>query len=241
VDAKGHRYLVSVSKPPQLAIIDAEKLEVTGTVPLAGPADLLAFNEKTQTAYVGHDDGEHLWVVSPAEKKVVGTVNLPSDSPEDLAFDDPNEHLFQALKTAGTMAVIEVATNKVIANWSTAPAKAPHGIARIRAIHALAIAGGNGKLVLMDERSGKVAASADLPERVDQIAYDADLHHLYCASALGKIAVFEIQEDRLVSLGEVSSSAGAKSIALDPKTHTLWVAYVKDGVSIVQPFSTSGK
>src|SRR5690349_14176030 len=44
VDAKGKRCYVAVSKPPQMAMVDAEKLEVTGNVPLSGPADIMAFD-----------------------------------------------------------------------------------------------------------------------------------------------------------------------------------------------------
>src|SRR5207253_1394990 len=70
MDAESKRYLVSVSKPPQLVMIDAGTLEVTGTVPLAGPADLLAFDANSDMAYVGHDDANHLWVVDPEAKNV---------------------------------------------------------------------------------------------------------------------------------------------------------------------------
>lgn len=100
IDRKGGTYLVAVSKPPQMAIVDAKTLTVTGKVPLDGPADLLAFEEKSGAAYVDHDDGKEIWVVSPKNKKVVTTITLPSDSPEDLAFDPSGQRLFQALKTA---------------------------------------------------------------------------------------------------------------------------------------------
>ena len=44
IDDKGGRYFVSVSKPPQLVIIDAAKLEATGTVTLSGPADVCTYS-----------------------------------------------------------------------------------------------------------------------------------------------------------------------------------------------------
>ena len=95
----------------------------------AGPADLLVCNPKSGIAYVGHDDANHLWVVDAAEKKVVSTVDLPSDSPEGLGFDSQGMRLFQAMKTGSIVAVVDVAINKVIEKWPTAPASSPHGIA----------------------------------------------------------------------------------------------------------------
>jgi DNA-binding beta-propeller fold protein YncE len=236
VDAKGKRYLVSVSKPPQLAIVDAETLAVTGTVPLDGPADLLAIHPVSGRAYVDHDDGKHVWVVDPSHKQIVATVDLPTDSPEDLAFDASGERLFQAMKTAATMEVIDVASNKVIATWPTAPATAPHGIALLPEAKAIAIAGGNGKLVLMSQTDGEVLATGDIPLRVDQIAYDGKSHRLYCASALGQMAVFEIEGGQLKKLGDAATAEGARSVAIDPRTHSVWIAYARGEESFVQAF-----
>ena len=237
IDLKAGKYHVSASKPPQLVIIDAEKLEPLGTVPLAGPADLLALNAKTGHVYAGHDDGKEVWVIDPAQKKVVATIQLPSDCPEDLGFDASFSRLFQSLKTAGSVAVIDVATHKVIENWPTAPATAPHGMAMVPEANALICAGGNGKLVMMSQRDGHVISSVDIPARVDQIAYDAELHRVYCASSSGKIAVVEVGAEKLSNLGEVTTSEGARSIAVDLKTHTVWIAYAKGESSMVQAFT----
>ncbi|HEV7402000.1 MAG TPA: hypothetical protein VGO11_03705 [Chthoniobacteraceae bacterium] len=237
VDLKGQRYLVSVSKPPQLAIVDAETLAVTGTVPLAGPADLLAIHPISGRAYVDHDDGKHVWVIDPTHKQIAATVELATDSPEDLAFDAAGERLFQAMKTASTMTVIDVATNQVTATWPTAPAAAPHGIALIPEAGAIAIAGGNGKVVLMSQKDGTILGSDEIPLRVDQIAYDGELHRLYCASALGKLTIFAVESGHLLKVDEVATTAGARSVAIDPKTHTVWIAYAKGEESFVQAFA----
>lgn len=236
-DAKGEHYYVSVSKPPQLVVVDATRLEVTAKVPLSGPADLLAWHEASGTAYVCHDDARELWAVSPAAGKVTGTVALPGDSPEDLRFDPAGKRLFQAMKNGDTVAVIDVATGKVQASWSTAPAKAPHGMVLAPEADGLLIAGGNGKLVLMSQKDGRILASADIPQGVDEIAYDAGRHRVYGASGQGKISVHGLEEHRLTSLGTIPSSAGAHSIAVDPQTHTVWIAYAKEGASYVQPFT----
>jgi DNA-binding beta-propeller fold protein YncE len=184
-----------------------------------------------------HDDAKQVWVVEPTHKQLVATVELPSDSPEGLAFDAAGERLFQAMKTASTLLVIDVATNKVTATWPTQPATAPHGIALIPEAGAIAIAGGNAKIVLMSQQDGKILASEEIPMRVDQIAYDGELHRLYCASGLGKLAILSIEGGHLKKLGEVSTSEGAHSVAVDLKTHTVWVAYARGEESFVQAFA----
>src|SRR6478735_3124497 len=240
VDVKARRYYVSVSKPPQLVILDAENLAVVGKVPLSGPADLLAFNSKEGRVYVGHDDGKELWVIDPSAAKITATVELPSEAPEDLGFDTPNKRLFQAMKIASTVAVIDLATNKVTADWSTAPAKGPHGMAVLNDEGAILLAGANGKLVMMSQGDGKVVSSTEIGPGVDQIAYDPQLHRVYCASSTGKIIVVQVAKDNLSTVGTVASSEGARSVAVDLKTHRVWVAYAKGDASFLQPF-TPGK
>ena len=237
VDAKGHRYFASVSKPPSLVTIDAGKLEVVGKVPLGGPADLMAFSAKSGLAYVGHDDGKELWVVDPVARKIVATIELPGEAPEDLGFDAAGARIFQAMKTGNVVAVIDVATHKVVAKWPTAPAEGPHGMAMVPEADAFLAAGANGKLVMMSQKDGHVISTAEIGGGVDQIAYDAELHRVYCASGKGKLVVVGVEKEKLTLLGDVATSDGARSVAVDAKTHTVWIAYAKGDASFAQPFT----
>jgi tricorn protease-like protein len=106
--------------------------------------------------------------------------------------------------------------------------------------HFMLIAGGNGKLVLMDRSGGKVLANADMASRVDQMAYDPQSHMAYCASGTGKISVVGLEGEKLTAVGDVADAAGCHSIVIDPKTHIVWIAYAKGDQSFAQPF-TPGK
>ena len=132
-----------------------------------------------------------------------------------------------------------MAENKVVASWPTAPAQAPHGMAMMPEADAFLVVGGNGKLVMMSQKDGHVIASTDVTSRVDQIAYDAEMHRAYCASGTGKIAVVSTEKGALTNLGEVASNEGCHSIAVDPKTHTVRIAYAKGDASYVRPFTAT--
>jgi tricorn protease-like protein len=153
-----------------------------------------------------------------------------------LAFDIDNDRLFQAMKTGNTIEVVDVETKKVTDHWTTEPAQSPHGIAAVTEINAILVAGGNGKLVMMSQKDGHLIFAVDIAEHVDQIAYDAQMHRLYAASGKGKISIVGVERWALTNLGEVNSSEGAHSIAIDTHTHTVWIAYAKGEASFVQPF-----
>lgn len=236
-DAKRGWYYASVSAPPRMAIVDAEKLEMIGEVPLSAAADLMAFNPENGLAYVCNDTAPELWVIDPQAKKIVTTITFTGKGMEDLVFDPPYKRLYQVLKTGDGLFAVDVANNKIVGSWTTAPATGPHGVALVPDADLLFAAGANGKLALINRSTGKVVASADIAARVDEMAYDSELHLAYCASSQGQISVVALEGEKLNVVGTVA--AGGKSVVVDPKTHTVWNAYSKGDQSFVQPFTPS--
>jgi hypothetical protein len=233
----GHqRYYVSVSAPPRMAIVDAEKLEMLGEVPLPAPADLMTFNSGNGRAYVCNDEQPELWVIDPDAKKIVATLSLQGKGMEDLAIDPQHKRLFQVIKEANTVVVLDLSNNKVFETWSTEPATNPHGMALVPGADTLLVAGGSGKLALLNRSNGKLLSSADIASRVDEMTYDAERHTAYCGSSQNKISVVSVDREKVSFLGDVATPSGAKSIVVDPKTHIVWIAYSKGDQSFVQPF-----
>jgi len=228
------RYYVSGNDPGRMVIVDAKSLEITGEVPVPANTDLIAFNPKTGLVYECNDTAAEVWVIDPDAKKITATIKLEGRGVEDLAFDPDYEHLYQAVKGANAIAEIDPKENKVISNWPLAPETGPHGIAIVPDGDGLLVAC-SGKLVLLNRRTGKILSTAETGSRVDEMAYDPGLHLAYCASRKGEISVAAVGQDKLTSLGGVADEATG-SIAVDSKTHTVWIAYQKGGNSYVQPF-----
>jgi len=231
IDDKGGRYFVSCSKPPQLVIIDAGKLEATGTVSLPGPADVCTYSAALNRVVVDNDEKPVQWWVDPDAQKIVQTLSYPGPGMEDLAFSDDGTALVQNLKDANLLAVVDPAKGTVIHRWSTEPAEKPHGLAMFPH-HEVFIAGGNGKLVLLDYKTGKVVASEDIAPRVDEIAYDSDSGNVYCASGTGVIS----SPSSSSPTETIPSAQGAHSIAVDSKTHIVWIVFAKGEKAYVQSF-----
>jgi DNA-binding beta-propeller fold protein YncE len=236
VDVKGGKYYVSGNDPGRMVIVDSTTLEVTGEVPMPKDTDLIAFNPVTGLVYESNDKGPELWLVDPAAKKIVGTIEYDGSGVEDLAFDEGYKHLYQAIKGKNTVAVVDPASNKILDAWPCAPAKGPHGIAVVPEADGLLAACG-GKLVLFNRSSGKQVAMADIAARVDEMAYDPGLHRAYCAGRQGKISTVAVEAGNLTALADVADESGTGSIAVDPKTHTVWIAFHKGDQCFVQPFT----
>ncbi len=229
-------------KPPQLVFVDATKLEATGTVSLPGPADICAYSQYFDRVFVDNDDKPEQWMVNPNSEKIDGTNTFVGGGMEDLSMNREGDHVVQNIKDTSEVAVLfyrfptkDSPEKKAKLQVSTLPAEKPHGLALVDDNKVL-IAGGNGKLVLLDYKKGKVIASTDIAPRVDEIAYNPTSGDAYCASGTGVISVVSVGDTQLGHAQTVTSSQGAHSIAVDPKTNSVWIAFAKDDKPFVQRF-----
>ena len=234
-DVKRGKYYVSGNDPARMIIVDATTLAITGEVPVAAATDLIGFNPATGLVYECNDTAGEVWVIDPETKKIVATIKVDGGGMEDLAFDAEGQRLYQAAKKNSTIAVIDPAKNVVTQTWPLTPNTGPHGIAIVPDSNGLLVACA-GKLVLLNRTSGKIIATAATASKVDELAYDPALHLAYCASRQGKISVVLVATDKLTTLEDVTSQPGAGNIAVDPQTHTVWIAFSKgkDGPAYVQ-------
>ncbi|MGH9406058.1 MAG: hypothetical protein ACRD3D_09535 [Terriglobia bacterium] len=236
VDLKRGNYYVSGNDPGRMVIVSRKGLNVIGVVPLPADTDLIGYDPVTGQVHESNDTAAEEWVINPATKKVVATINLQGSGVEELAFDAHYKRLFQAVKGSNTIAVVDPANNKLLHAWPLAPDTGPHGIAIVPESDGLLVACA-GKLVLMSRSTGKILDRAEIARGVDQMAYDPGTHLAYCASRLGVISVVRVAGDKLTRLGSVADERGTHSIAVDPKTHTVWIAYPKGNECFVQPFT----
>lgn len=228
MDVDSKFYFISVQQAERVAVLDAATLKEVDSIKLAGPSDAILYEPKNHRVYVTHDDGTDLWVIDPQVAKVVTSIAIPG-FPEAMAYDPSTDRIYLNIKNKDVVAVIDPSTNAVIAQWPTAPALRPHGLALDTSGRRLFSAGANGKLVAIDTRSGATSESVDITPNVDQIALDAGSGLLYCAGT-GKMSVVRVSGGRLSRLGELVTAATARNVAVDPSTRAVWTTY-SDGKS----------
>jgi DNA-binding beta-propeller fold protein YncE len=228
MDPDSKFYYVSVQESGRVAVLDAATLKEINSIKMPGPTDAILYEPKNQRVYVTHDDGTDVWVIDPQEAKVVNSVPIPG-APEAMVYDPSTDRIYLNIKTQDVVAVIDPSTNAVIAQWSTAPATRPHGLALDVARHHIFSAGANGKLVAIDTTSGAASGSVDITAKVDQIALDAASGLLYCAGS-ERISVLRVNGGQLSRLGELTTAPTARNVAVDPATRAVWTTY-SDGKS----------
>ena len=111
------------------------------------------------------------------------------------------------------------------ARWPVAPAGGPTAIAMDREHRRLFSAGRNPQmLVVMDADNGKVIQSFPISAGVDATIYEPETGLVFCSTREGMIHIFhEDSPDKFSIVETVKTEYGAKTMALDPKTHNLYL------------------
>ncbi len=220
----------------KVVVFDNTTLAKTAEITLTGPGDDIVLDTKTDRLYVCHDDAMEDWVFNAKDNSLITAVPV-AGAPEYVMYDAGTDRLYQNIKPANVLQVINPATNTVEASWPTAPMTSPHGMAIDFKTHHV-LSAGQGKVVMLDENTGKVLASANIaPGYVDQIAFDADTQRLYCAcGTAGAISVVQETGTGVTLLGNVVTHPKSHTLTVDPATHAVWISYTDPTGSYLQEY-----
>lgn len=223
IDRKDNKIFLGDDVEHKVVVLDYTTLKKTGEIAVTGPVDDILYCAKNGMVYADHDDGEEVWVIDAKTEKIVTTVTIPT-APEKIEYDKTTDRIYQNIKSNNTVQVIDPATHKVERVFDTAPAIGPHGLAIDSKNGRLFSAGKNGKLVIIDLKTGKVTSSIEIGAGVDQIAYDKGNGRVYCACQ-GAIYVVETTATGAKAIGKVTTPSGSHTITVDSKTHEVWTCY----------------
>jgi DNA-binding beta-propeller fold protein YncE len=154
---------------------------------------------------------------------VVSRLTTSGDAPE-AGVSDGRGRVFINIEDRNAIDVIDDHTWKVVDTWNIAPCDSPTGIAMDRATGRIFSACGDTSVVV-DAATGRVVARIPNGGGVDGIAFDPAEKLLYIPSgAAGNVTVVhEDGPDSYRVVATVPTMRGARTIALNPKTHTAYV------------------
>ncbi len=238
IDRKDNKIFLGDDEEHKIVILDYKTLKQTGEIAVTGPVDDVLYCPINGMVYADHDDGTEVWVIDAKTEKIVATVTIPT-APEKIVYDRASQRIYQNIKSNNTVQVIDPVTNKVEKTFDTSPATGPHGLAIDTKTQRLFSAGNNGKLVVIDMKTGKVITTVDIEKGVDQIAFDRGNKRIYCACH-GAISVVQETDEGVKFLGNVSTPKGSHTIAVDNNTHAVWTCYFDEHDSYLMKLMPSG-
>jgi len=182
------------------------------------------YDPASKLIFTFNGDSKNSTIIDPAKETVVKALDL-GGAPEQ-AVSDGKGIVYDNIAETNEVAVIDTHSLTVKSRWKVAPAGEPVAIALDQEHGRLFSAGrGPALLVMLDVDSGKVLQSLPISDGVDSNVFDPDSNTVFSSSRAGKIHVFH--EDSAYKLSEVATidtEYGAKTMAIDPKTHNLFLS-----------------
>jgi len=203
---------------------DLKTLKTLGKIKANGRPDIIIYEPVTKRILSFNHGSNDITAIDPEALKVVGMLE-PGGVPE-LAVSDDKGHVWVNLEDKSEIVHFDAATLKIIKTFSLAPGEEPTGLAFDPKTRKLFSTCANKLLVISDADSGSVVQTLPIGPGPDGCVRDAATGLIF-ASSVGDGTVAVIRE---VSPGKyevakiIKTQVSAKTIALDPKTHRLYLS-----------------
>ena len=204
-----------------LNVIDPGTRSVVATAPLASGPDYVRYVSATDEVWVTEPRAARIEVFSLPTGSAPKPAHVDSISiaggPESLIVDNKRGRAYTNLWTDTTLAV-ELNSRKIVEKWKNG-CKGSRGIAMDDARGLLFVGCDEGKLSVLDLKTGAQLGSASSGSGVDIIAYNPHLAHAYLpGEESGTIAIIGISTKGAATvLATVDTAKGAHCAAADDR------------------------
>ena len=229
--------ITSNGRENKAGIVDLKTLQTLSKLETSAGPDGMLYDPGRQEAWLFCGRAQAATVIDVKMSKVLTTVPL-GGRPEFAAVDPKAGRIYDNLENKSEVAVIDTKTHEVIHRWPIAPGEEASGMAIDVEHHRLFIGCRNEKMVMMDDADGKVIATVSIGSGVDANAFDPGTQFAFASCGDGTITIAkEETPDKLTVVQKLETERGARTMALDPSTHKIYLATAKFGP---MPESTGG-
>ena len=222
------RGFVSDGQSSTVTIFDLKTLKTIAEVPVGKKPDAIIYDPATSRVFAFNGDSNSATAIEAGTGKVAGTVDL-GGGPE-YAVADGSGYIYNNLEDASVVLKINARSLKVEQRWPTAPCASPSSIAMDRPNRRLFIGCRSKVMAVMNADTGIVVATLPIGDHVDATAFDPDSRLIFNSNGEGTITVIhEDSPEKYSTVETVKTLPKAKTMALDPKTHQLFLSTAESG------------
>jgi DNA-binding beta-propeller fold protein YncE len=221
------RGFASNGQEAKASIVDLKTLKTLSKVGTGQNPDAILYEPGQKEVYAFNGRSKSATVFDANTGKMAATVEL-SGKPEFAAADPQAGRVYCNIEDKNEVAVIDTKNHQVASTWPIAPGEEASGMAFDAAHHRLFLGCGNKLMVMMDSGTGKVVATVPIGEGVDANAFDPGTQLAFASCGEGTVTVaHEDTPDTLTVVQTLKTERGARTMALDPKTHRIYLASAK--------------
>ena len=222
------RGFTSNGREGTVSIFDLKTLATSSKVKVGDNPDAILYDPATKRVFTFNGRSQDSTAIDAASGKVAGTVDL-GGGPE-FAAADGSGFVFDNLEDESLVLKIDSHKLTVEQRWPTAPCSAPSSMAMDRGNRRLFVGCRSKVMAVINAETGAVITTLPIGDHVDATAFDPETKLIFNSNGEGTITVIRQESPDKYSVVEtVKTLPRAKTMALDPKTHRLFLSTTEAG------------
>jgi YVTN family beta-propeller protein len=229
IASDAQRGFISDGRDNQVTIFDLKTLAVISTVKAGQNPDGIVYDPFSHRVFVFNGRSKDMTAIDADSGYVAGTIPL-GGKPEFPATDS-NGNLYANIEDRSELVRLDPKTLEVKDHWPLAPCESPSGLAIDAKARRLFTVCENKIMAIVDAGSGKVITTVPTGAGTDAAAFDPETKLAFSSNgADGTLTVVkEESPDQYSVVENVKTQRGARTMALDLKTHKIYLADAEFG------------
>jgi YVTN family beta-propeller protein len=222
------RGFTSNGREGTVTIFDLSTLKPITRVKVGENPDAILFDPATKRVFTFNGKSNDSTAIDAATGNVVGKISL-GGKPE-FAVTTGTGELFVNLEDKSELLSLDPKDLKVKSRWPLAPCQEPSGLALDAKNRRLFAGCDNKMMAVVNADTGKVIATLPIGDGVDANAFDPETGLTFASCGEGVLTVaHEDSPGKFSIVQNVPTEKGARTMALDPKTHVVFLVTAKFG------------
>ena len=224
------RGFISVGKANQVAVFDLKSRNIIARLDVGTKPDAILYDSATRKVFAFNGHSHDVSVIDAVAGKVVATIAL-GGAPE-FARSDGLGKIFVNLEDENQLAALDANSGQVTGRWPLPGCDGPSGLALDAQHHRSFSVCSNSTMSILDTQTGRAVATLPIGQGVDGAEFDPLAQSAFSANGEGTLTiVHEVDPDHFVVAQTLTTQRGARTVALDDKTHKLYLPTAGFGVA----------
>ncbi len=217
-----NRGFATSGEDSSVVMFDLTTYKVLGRIHAADDADAILYDAGTKRVFSLNGDANSATVIDAIAGKGIGTIALGGKPESGISVG--NGKIFVNISDQNEVVEIDAATLKITRRWSIAPCGTSTGMAIDLAHSRLFSVCRSKHLGVSNITTGKLVTTVPIGGGVDGAAFDPATQLVFASNGDGTLTVIhEDTPDKYTVLETVLTGVRAKTMALDPATHRIYL------------------
>ncbi len=222
------RGFTSNGREGTVSIFDLKTLATSSKVKVGDNPDAILYDSVTKRVFTFNGRSQDATAVDAEKGTVLGTIKL--DGKPEFSVSDGKGEIFVNIEDKSELVAIDPGKLEIKSKWPLAPCESPSGLSMDRKNRRLFVGCDNKMMAVVDADTGKVLATPAIGDGVDATAFDDETGLAFASCGEGVLTVVREESPEKFSVAEnVPTQQGARTLALDSKTHNVYVVTAKFG------------